>query len=255
MSDLAVSNQSSILEAVIINGDLARLTPEQRVNYYRVVCESVGLNPLTRPFDYITLNGKMVLYARREAAEQLRQIYGVSITRLERETINGVYVVTAYARNKEGRMDSSTGAVSVDGLKGDACANAMMKAETKAKRRVTLSICGLGMLDETETVTIQDAKPVTVDAETGEIVTQPAKVISHEPAPAMTPADESISYEDACKVTNSKGISYGDIPSDKLRLMLQSLLTAIRSGGTPEEIAAKKYKRVAIIRILNERAK
>jgi len=29
-------------------------------------------------------------------------------------------------------------------------ANAIMKAITKAKRRVTLSICGLGMLDETE---------------------------------------------------------------------------------------------------------
>lgn len=76
-----------------------------------------------------------------------------------------------------------------------------------------------------------------------------------EPAPAMTPAAESISYEDACKVTNSKNIAYGEIPSDKLSFMLQSLLTAIKSGGTPEEIAAKEYKRDAIIRILNERAK
>src|SRR5574343_296815 len=131
----------------------------------------------------------------------------------------------------------------------------MMKAETKAKRRVTLSICGLGMLDETETATIQDAKPVTVDAETGEIVNSSVKVIAPEPIPAMTPAAESISYEDACKVTNSKNIAYGEIPSDKLSFMLQSLLTAIKSGGTPEEIAAKEYKRDAIIRILNERAK
>ena len=33
----------------------------------------------------------------------------------------------------------------------------MMKAETKAKRRATLSICGLGLLDETEVSTIPGA--------------------------------------------------------------------------------------------------
>jgi hypothetical protein len=52
------------------------------------------------------------------------------------------------------------GAVSIAGLKGDALVNATLKAITKAKRRVTLSICGLGMLDETEIDTIQDAKVV-----------------------------------------------------------------------------------------------
>ena len=39
-------------------------------------------------------------------------------------------------------------------LKGDALANALMKCETKAKRRVTLSIAGLGWLDEIELATI-----------------------------------------------------------------------------------------------------
>jgi hypothetical protein len=34
-----------------------------------------------------------------------------------------------------------------------------MKGETKAKRRVTLSICGLGLLDETEIESISDGKP------------------------------------------------------------------------------------------------
>jgi hypothetical protein len=36
-------------------------------------------------------------------------------------------------------------------------ANALMKAETKSKRRVTLSICGLGFLDETEADSIPGA--------------------------------------------------------------------------------------------------
>ena len=42
------------------------------------------------------------------------------------------------------------GVVSITGLKGENLANAMMKAETKAKRRATLSICGLGWMDEVE---------------------------------------------------------------------------------------------------------
>jgi hypothetical protein len=50
------------------------------------------------------------------------------------------------------------GAVSLVGLRGEALANAIMKAETKAKRRATLSICGLGFLDETEIETIPDAR-------------------------------------------------------------------------------------------------
>jgi hypothetical protein len=48
----------------------------------------------------------------------------------------------------------------VGGLKGEALANAEMKAVTKAKRRLTLSICGLGWLDETEISTVPDAEVV-----------------------------------------------------------------------------------------------
>jgi hypothetical protein len=65
-----------------------------------------------------------------------------------------IYVVTARAKDRTGREDESTGAVPLGNLKGDALANALMKAETKAKRRVTLSIAGLGWLDETELETI-----------------------------------------------------------------------------------------------------
>ena len=46
----------------ISKGDLSSLTPQQRSDYYLQVCQSCGLNPLTKPFDYLTLNGKLVLY-------------------------------------------------------------------------------------------------------------------------------------------------------------------------------------------------
>ena len=65
-------------------------------------------------------------------------------------------------------------------LKGEALANAMMKAETKAKRRATLSICGLALLDELEVETIPNAGMAT-----------PTKAaLAPPPAPRSEPTDE-----------------------------------------------------------------
>jgi hypothetical protein len=81
---------------------------------------------------------------------------GVSVQITSREHINDLYIVTARASLPDGRCDEEIGAVPIKGLSGDALANALMKASTKAKRRVTLSICGLGFLDESELETIQE---------------------------------------------------------------------------------------------------
>ena len=151
MSQIAkTQDPASILESVMIGGDLSRLSEKERVNYYKTICDSLSLNPMTKPFDYIKLNGKLQLYAKRDCADQLRAIHGVSIKVLEKQEIEGVYIVSVAAQNKHGRHDEDTGAVTIAGLRGEARANAILKAITKAKRRVTLSICGLGMVDETE---------------------------------------------------------------------------------------------------------
>lgn len=158
MTALAERNDATAIEQLLVQGDLKSLSPDQRVQYYNRLCDSLGLNPLTRPFEYLSLSGKLTLYAKKDATEQLRKIHGVSIIKLERDLIDGVFIVTAYARDLDGREDSATGAVPIEGLKGEPRANAIMKAETKAKRRVTLSICGLGLLDETEVESIPNAR-------------------------------------------------------------------------------------------------
>lgn len=147
------------VEQVLVKGNLGELSVEGRIAYYNLVCQSMGLNPLTRPFEFITLNSKVVLYAKRDATDQLRKIHGVSISGLEKQRVDDLLVVTATASDSTGRTDSSTGVVSVNQLKGEALANAMMKAETKAKRRVTLSLCGLGFLDETEIADVNPSDP------------------------------------------------------------------------------------------------
>jgi len=147
----------AVIAQVILHGDLKQLTPVQKVSYFNAVCKSVGLNPLTKPFAYLTLSGKEILYATRDATDQLRKVNGVSVTITAREVVEDTYVVTARATLGD-RHDESIGAVPIGGLRGEPRANAMMKAETKAKRRVTLAICGLGMLDETE-VSSLDVEP------------------------------------------------------------------------------------------------
>jgi hypothetical protein len=176
---------AATIELVIADGDLSKLEPHQRVQFYAKTCESVGLNPYTRPFEYMRLNGAVRLYAKREATDQLRKIHNVSISLIERETIEGVHVVTARATMPSGRTDESRGAVSIAGKKGDDLANSLMKSETKAKRRVTLSIVGLGWLDESELETIPNARRVPVDFETGEIVDEAPKLAAPKVAPQL----------------------------------------------------------------------
>jgi hypothetical protein len=142
---------ADIMEAVLLKGDLIKLTPEERLRYYNETCRSLGLNPLTRPFEYLMLNGKLQLYARRDATDQLRKLHGISVKILNQKVSNDLLTVHVQARDKEGREDEDVGAISFpDTLRGEIRSNAIMKAVTKAKRRVTLSICGLGLSDESE---------------------------------------------------------------------------------------------------------
>ncbi len=154
---------NNLIERIVTKGDISSLSPADKVEYYRQICERLNLDPLSQPFQFLTLSGRQVLYATKSCTEQLRVINGISVTALDHTTVNGVYIVTCKVQNAKGRIDCATGAVAIDGLKGDALANAVMKAETKAKRRATLSIAGLGVLDESEIETIPGATVQTVE--------------------------------------------------------------------------------------------
>lgn len=167
----AVKNNSNVLEQVVIGGDLSSMSPADRVSYYRTVCESLGLNPFTRPFDYLKLNGKLTLYAKKDATEQLRTLKGISIDDLNISETGDNYTVIVKGHDVSGRSDIEIGVVSKRDMQGNT-ANAQMKAVTKAKRRLTLSLAGLGWLDESEIDNIPDAKPVQV-TDDGVIVDEP----------------------------------------------------------------------------------
>lgn len=224
MNELTVSNtvDAAIMESVLLGGDLSKLTPEQRVSYYRHVCESVGLNPLTKPFDYMTLNGKLTLYAKKDATDQLRNINGVSIDDVDIVENDTQFLVKVKGHDKIGRTDVEIGVVAKKDMQGN-LGNVQMKAVTKAKRRLTLSLCGLGWLDETEVETIRDARLANVKPDTGEIIDSPAvENINQETGEIVDPVElinpmsaEAVKY--AAKSWNiSEGEAAKAIASKKL---------------------------------------
>ncbi len=228
-------SDAGIAAEAATKGDLAALSPEQRTALYGATCSSMGLNPLSQPFQYIKLNGKLTLYATRTATDQLRTLNGVSITKVEKEVFDDVLTVTVHATDATGRSDMEIGAVMIGGLRGEALANAHMKALTKAKRRVTLSICGLGWLDESEVPSVPTASAVVVDQSTGEI-TGPSELAAPDPKKAMrrlhaVAKNAGITHPmlhewavQACKVESLAAVEYRFI--DGLASKLEDVATA-----------------------------
>jgi hypothetical protein len=166
---------AAILEQVMVNGDLSPLSTAHRLSYYSAVCKSLGLNPLTKPFAYLRLNNKLMLYALKACTDQLRANHNLSVRVTNKSTQGGMISVTAQVQAPDGRVDEDIGVVPIGNLKGEPLANAYMKAVTKAKRRATLSLCGMGWLDESEIDSIAGARtapiePFKDEAEPGEIV-------------------------------------------------------------------------------------
>lgn len=193
MSAIQKTQKDDALEALIVGGDLSKLSAAQRVDYYRAFCEHLELNPVTRPFDYLSLGGKIVLYANKGCAEQLRAKRGISCRATKRETVGDVYLVEVEASHGD-RVDFASGAVSVAGLKGEAHANAVMKAETKAKRRATLSICGLGMMDDSEVDSVPGSRRIPHDSL--ELVPRALPALAPSPALAQAPPLNSAADDD-----------------------------------------------------------
>lgn len=161
MNEITTHIDTEAIERLMLEGDLSRLTPEQRIQFYRMKCELLKLDPGALPFQYMRLSGKLTLYATKNCAEQLRMKHGVSISEPKTEQIGDIFLVTVTASLPDGRTDTDFGSVPTNGMGGEKLANCYLKAITKAKRRVTLSLLGLGMLDETEVATIPDAQVLT----------------------------------------------------------------------------------------------
>lgn len=183
--------------------NVAVLTTSQRSSFLWHYSKSLGLDPLTKPFDLIaTDKGKLIVYANRACSDQLRKIHNLTIKEtysgpliLGDETRKDVWVTKVNVSDPSGRSEDHVGAVGIDGLSGDAFANAVMKCSTKASRRGTIAFCGLGMLDETEVASVPalSSEPSADERKTPEPVRP--KILPAAKAPAPVSATISLGPE------------------------------------------------------------
>lgn len=222
---------------LVAGGDCSRLTPAQRLTYYNARCDAAGLDPRAQPFEFVKLNGKEVLYARKAAADQLASKHGVRVEIVSQSTDDGIRVVTVRAVAKDGRQTDEIGAVTVKGLQGDALCNAMMKAVTKAKRRAILSLCGLGMLDETEVETVPGVKhddpPPAQGAHPNVAVT--AEVLASPPEPPR-PSDKVMGMWDRLVREQGGNKKLAKAAWDKAAEQVEAPVKS--TDWTPEDTAA-----------------
>ena len=216
-------------EMALVTGDLAKLTTEERVTFYHRLCESLNLNPLTQPFAYITLSGKLTIYARKDCTDQLRSVRGVSTEIKSSVVANGLLTVTVRA-SLGARHDEATGVVAIDGLKGEALANACMKAETKAKRRATLSLCGLGIADESE------------------IEVAPAVVLPVEPV-TPAPREAAPSVDDEAAFTGRLILA---TTAEQVSAIVGDMVQHYGAGKTPATLRNAAKERLAAVKAPRE---
>lgn len=150
MSNL-VKTSSAIEKARDNNGDVGRLTEIERKLVYNELCKAYKLDPLSFPLDYVKSKQGLKIYLNAVGAAQLRDRYQISTHIKSREFLEDIWVVVVVASRGD-RSEEATGAVSIFDKYGNSTpedkVNALKKAETQAKRRATLAICGFGWSEE-----------------------------------------------------------------------------------------------------------
>lgn len=156
-----------IQEKLLFTGDISKLSQEQKMQYYLAMCSRLDLDPATLPFQVIRFpsQNKEVLYCTKAGAEQLNKKHKISHEIIEKKLEGDLYIVSVRAQmdsENDTRFTDEVGIVDVTGKKGNELGNLMLKSVTKAKRRATLSLLGLGMLDETEAQDVPGSQVVDI---------------------------------------------------------------------------------------------
>lgn len=156
---------------VLTAGDLADLTPRQRLMVLEWKCREDNVPIASRPYDFIKLpDGRVNLYPNKNWAAAKRAELGISDKIVSMHFENEVFLVQVHAWTRTGQETDEYGCVGVGkDWKPDYRANKVMHAVTKAKRRATLSLAGRGDNDESEMMDVPGAERVEIDHETGEI--------------------------------------------------------------------------------------
>ena len=159
LRELSAEDYAAI-EAAMMEGDYSKLGVPQRLALIRKKCDEEGISMYQAPFVFAVMKGKLNLISTKNRAAQLRANRNVTIEVVKEETLEALHIfkVTVKGRiTKDGvtREDTDIGVVPLVNDQGEPwpaaeMGNKLMAAITKAKNRVTYSLCGVSGLDETE---------------------------------------------------------------------------------------------------------
>lgn len=170
---------SAAVRAYLRTGDLSMLPDQEKDKVLLKMCEHYSLDPVLRPFILIKLNGKEVWYPTKAATDQVAAKFNLTREVIEiKENIERGIIECRVKITQENsaRVETCVAAVSIiefgrdqsgkveqRPMRGEAYANALMKVETKAKRRATLGWLGIADMQDPGEETVE-SKPVTVDS-------------------------------------------------------------------------------------------
>lgn len=190
---------TKVTKKFAIQHNVESLTPEERTQYLRDASEFFGLDPDMNALDLIYMSDeylgpkRLVVYARKGTTDILRGIKGITIVSVSQIDVPGTASFVAIGTDKAGRQEIAVGSSPIAGLTGERLASAVMTAQTRAMRRLTLQFVGGGLLDESE-VNSQQAPTAPLAASAAALAGAPTVV----PPPLGAPS--SATGKDITKV-------------------------------------------------------
>lgn len=163
-----VPTVESLTEKLLEKKDFSGLTPPERAVLLLELCRKHALDPLSKPFGFLTVDGRVLLYAFKAASDGISKARGLTVLSKETQDLGGgAMIYTVWVADQDylksggtsGRKRCDVGVVPA-GLQGTALANAHKKAMTQALRRAILGLEAPGFLDESETEDIPGARPL-----------------------------------------------------------------------------------------------
>jgi hypothetical protein len=197
--------------------NLDGMTKEQIDQYLRDISEHLGIDPDLNAFDVIRMDNRLQVYARRGTTDMLRESMGIEVSSIDLLDIPGSATFRATGRKAHvsapnpTRQEIAIGSCAIAGLTGQKLSDAIMTAETRAGRRLTLKFTGLGILDVSEVPTAGNSAASGAELAGSPVVMPPPTVRPAEapgrditPAPVDTQTQEQFEAQQAALRADAK---------------------------------------------------
>lgn len=157
---------SAAVRAYLRTGDLSFLPDYEKEKVLLKMCDHYSLDAVLRPFILIKLNGKEIWYATKAATDQVAAKFNLTreVVEIKENLERGIIECKVkISQENSNRTETCIAAVSIiefgrdpsgkveaRPMRGEAYANALMKVETKAKRRATLGWLGIADMQDND---------------------------------------------------------------------------------------------------------